>query len=141
MEVTRDPMLPISWKGWDGDHSAMIYSDVTFLSDFGPWKAGQQVDSICLDNEKGKLTQWTSDGKEVHSVAVCITVRPPEKTLTGLLADERTWNVTDNGARILVILNDGIKSENVFHGDDRLKKAWAWVEFQMPTVSEDDHGR
>lgn len=47
----------------DAGPDGVTFIDATFKLDFGPWKAGQKVSCISLDDDK--LIEWTADGKIV----------------------------------------------------------------------------
>lgn len=62
----KEKILPIEWKGWDqNDILSHNYYDVTFLADFGVFKAGETFSCISVDYGFGFIQAYTEDGTEV----------------------------------------------------------------------------
>ena len=51
-----------------------MFSDVTFVSDFGPWTKRQIVDCINFDFDKGIVTEYDRDGEIIKAATIRLIV-------------------------------------------------------------------
>jgi len=73
-EKLKDPMLPLTWTGWDGDHAeCLILYNPVFIEDFGPVKKGDSFDSAALITQSAKLELYNEAGNVLHTIQVRIT--------------------------------------------------------------------
>lgn len=61
LPITRDDVFDVS------DHApesaGCQFYNVTFLADFGPFRAGEKVNSLYVDVIEGKVQEYTLDGE------------------------------------------------------------------------------
>lgn len=71
-ERVEEKILPITWSDWDtcGDNGDLQFYDVEFVKDWGPYKAGQKIDSLCLLLGQGKVVQYDDNGQEIVVINV-----------------------------------------------------------------------
>lgn len=62
----KEKILPIEWTGWDeNDVLSHNYYVVTFLADFGTFKAGETFNCISVDYGKGIVEAYNEAGTDV----------------------------------------------------------------------------
>jgi hypothetical protein len=65
-KIFKEPLLPISadtYESWDED-SAVIWTGAYFNGDFGPWKKGDELESLTLDCSGEVAELVGSDGQK-----------------------------------------------------------------------------
>lgn len=72
-ESLEDWPLPVSASGWDGDMECLILYDVTFKEDWGPWKIGAKIPTICIDLNSKIVQSMDGEGKLVTEVPFKLT--------------------------------------------------------------------
>jgi hypothetical protein len=60
-----DDLITVHGACENAEMDHLYFSGVTFVRDFGPWKAGQDVDNIAFDFERGTVRQFDDGGKVV----------------------------------------------------------------------------
>ena len=73
----------VDFEDWhDGDATFIMVGPATFKKDFGPWKTGEQVDTLTLDYARGTLEEHNDRGDLVRRAAVCLTIDADRKPVT-----------------------------------------------------------
>lgn len=66
------------WKDWDAiDTFLFNFYNCTFIRDFGPFRAGEEVDVIGINYQAGIITEYDIDGNEIRNVK--ITLEPVDE--------------------------------------------------------------
>lgn len=53
----------LTWKGWD-QHDTMVFgfSRCTVTKAFGPYEVGAELETVCVDYDKGVIEVWVGGG-------------------------------------------------------------------------------
>lgn len=71
LKVCREKTLPITIEGWDaGDSGDIVYSGVTWLEDFGPFRKGSQYEYLFLSIGKGYLECGNASPDSISRVEI-----------------------------------------------------------------------
>jgi hypothetical protein len=65
----------IDWAVLESSEPYFKAKDVTFLRDFGPWKAGYECIRISIDFMEGTVTEYDLDNKAISKCEFDLTPR------------------------------------------------------------------
>lgn len=72
-----EKLFPISWNSWDyiDESKDLIFKKVTFMEDFGPWKAQEPCAIIKLLLSEARIEEWGPGNNCLKECNIALVVR------------------------------------------------------------------